>query len=352
MDRPSVVVVGAGLAGTVLGRTLQKRGWSVRIYQQTKPGSATPVAAGLWNPINFFRLIPGWRVEEALPAMLDFFEDEERDLGQIFLNHRPYVQPILHQAHRLQWEDAAAKYPRWLDAHWQGAGDAGLHALERSWGVLAWGLVREAGWLDVERYIQACRQRWQSQGQWVDALWTETDQVEPSSVVDARGVFAQSEGGYLARMKPTKGELVEFTLPNGPATVMIKRDLFLQPLGGDRYRAGATFEWHDFSADPTAQGKAQLQAGLVQLLGEDLAGAHDFEYKAGIRPASHDRRPYVGAHPVGANRWVFNGFGAKGVLLAPLLAAELAAAMEGKGVLNPEADTKRLGPLVSGGFVV
>lgn len=352
MDRPSVVVVGAGLAGTVLGRTLQKRGWSVRIYQQTKPGSATPVAAGLWNPINFFRLIPGWRVEEALPAMLDFFEDEERDLGQIFLNHRPYVQPILHQAHRLQWEDAAAKYPRWLDAHWQGAGDAGLHALERSWGVLAWGLVREAGWLDVERYILACRQRWQSQGQWVDALWTEAEQVKQHSVVDARGVFAQSEGGYLARMKPTKGELVEFTLPNGPATVMIKRDLFLQPLGGDRYRAGATFEWHDFSADPTAQGKAQLQAGLVQLLGEDLAGAHDFEYKAGIRPASHDRRPYVGAHPGGANRWVFNGFGAKGVLLAPLLAAELAAAMEGKGVLNPEADTKRLGPLLSGGFVV
>jgi glycine/D-amino acid oxidase-like deaminating enzyme len=182
----------------------------------------------------------------------------------------------------------------------------------------------------------------------VDALWTEAEQVERSSVVDARGVFAHSGSEFLARLKPTKGELVEFTLPNGPASVMIKRDLFLQPLGGDRYRAGATFEWHDFSPGSTEQGKAKLQAGLVQLLGEDLSGAYDFEYKAGLRPASHDRRPYVGAHPGGGNRWVFNGFGAKGVLLAPLLASELTAAMEGKGVLNPEADTKRLGPFLSG----
>jgi len=348
LDSRSVVVVGAGLAGTVLGRTLQRRGWSVQIFQHTRPGAATPVAAGLWNPINFFRLIPGWRVEEALPAMLDFFESEERDLGQPFLNHRPYVQPILHQEHKLQWDAAAANYPRWLEANWQGAGDAGLHAYERTWGVLAWGLVREAGWLDVEGYIQACRLRWQSQGRWVDALWTEAEQVERSSVVDARGVFAHSRSEFLARLKPTKGELVEFTLPNGPASVMIKRDLFLQPLGGDRYRAGATFEWQDFSPGSTEKGKAKLQAGLVQLLGEDLSGAYDFEYKAGLRPASHDRRPYVGAHPEGGNRWVFNGFGAKGVLLAPLLASELTAAMEGKGVLNPEADTKRLGPFLSG----
>jgi len=342
LDSPSVVIVGAGLAGTVLGRTLQKRGWSVQIFQHNKPGSATPVAAGLWNPINFFRLTPGWRVEEALPAMRDFFEAEEKDLGQPFLNHRPYVQPLLHHEHRIHWQDAASKHPRWLDADWQGAGKAGLERFERAWGVRAWGLVREAGWLDVEAYVRACCLRWQSQGQWVDAHWNEEYPRGHAHVVDARGVFAQHADRFLARLKPAQGELVEFTLPNGPSSVMIKRDLFLQPLGQDRYRAGATFEWQECSPVPTAQGQAKLRAGLVQLLGEDLSGAYDFEYKAGIRPAAHDRRPYVGAHPHGNQRWVFNGFGAKGVLLAPLLAGELAAAMEGHGHLNPESDTKRL----------
>jgi glycine/D-amino acid oxidase-like deaminating enzyme len=61
------------------------------------------------------------------------------------------------------------------------------------------------------------------------------------------------------------------------------------------------------------------------------------DYKAGIRPASHDRRPYVGADPVLSNRFVFNGFGAKGVLLAPMMAEELANFMIHHQPLHPES---------------
>ncbi|MFM9143715.1 MAG: hypothetical protein ACKOPP_06940, partial [Bacteroidota bacterium] len=86
MSTPTVVVVGGGLAGTVLGRTLQNRGWELELIDHPQPGAATLVAAGLWNPINFFRLIPGWRVEEALAAMMAFFEAEEKALGESFLH--------------------------------------------------------------------------------------------------------------------------------------------------------------------------------------------------------------------------------------------------------------------------
>jgi len=343
LSKPTVVVVGGGLAGTVLGRTLQNRGWELELIDHPQPGAATLVAAGLWNPINFFRLIPGWRVEEALAAMMAFFEAEEKDLGESFLHPMPYLQPIFRPDHVQQWEGATNRYPRWLAL--QGETPPDLAKLERLWGgVKAWGLVREAGWLDVAAYIQACHRLWASQGRLTQAMWDTGKATRDQVWVDARGVFGHTADGLLERLKPTQGELVEFTLPNGPSSAMIKRDLFLQPLGQDRYRAGATFEWQKCSPVPTMEGQAQLQVGLVQLLGQDLSGAYDLVYKAGIRPSSHDRRPYVGRHPEGGQRWVFNGFGAKGVLLAPLMALELASTMEGMDQLHPEATVARLTP--------
>lgn len=344
MSNPAVVVVGGGLAGTVLGRTLQNRGWDLELFHHPQPGAATPVAAGLWNPINFFRLIPGWRVEESLASMLEFFEAEEQAFGQTFLHPMPYGQPLFNADHLFQWEGAVQRFPRWLDL--QRDSLPGLENLERLWGgIKAWGLVREAGWLDVAAYIHACHRLWESQGRLNPTLWKPNSTDHGIPWVDARGVFARSEHDVLARLKPTQGELVEFTLSNGPASIMIKRDLFLQPLGQDRYRAGATFEWQNCSPLPTREGQAQLRAGLVQLLGQDLSGACDFEYKAGIRPSSHDRRPYVGRHHYEDKRWVFNGFGAKGVLLAPLMAKELASTMEGQDQVHAEAKVGRLKPI-------
>lgn len=144
MSKPAVVVVGGGLAGTVLGRTLQNRGWQLELFHHPQPGAATPVAAGLWNPINFFRLIPGWRVEESLASMLEFFEAEEQAFGQTFLHPMPYGQPLFNADHLFQWEGAVQRFPRWLEL--QRDSLPGLENLERLWGgVKAWGLVREAG---------------------------------------------------------------------------------------------------------------------------------------------------------------------------------------------------------------
>ena len=40
---------------------------------------------------------------------------------------------------------------------------------------------------------------------------------------------------------------------------------------------------------------------------------------AGIRPATRDRRPFIGIHPVYKTIAIFNGFGSKGVSLIPYL---------------------------------
>ena len=65
------------------------------------------------------------------------------------------------------------------------------------------------------------------------------------------------------------------------------------------------------------------------------------EQKTGIRPATKDRRPFIGFHPEQKLLGIFNGFGAKGVSLAPYFAEHLAMCMEQKTAIDPEVSINR-----------
>jgi glycine oxidase len=66
------------------------------------------------------------------------------------------------------------------------------------------------------------------------------------------------------------------------------------------------------------------------------------EQQVGIRPTTPDRRPIIGAHPEFSKLLIFNGLGTKGYLMAPLLAKEFVAFLEGKGELDAEVRIERL----------
>ena len=65
------------------------------------------------------------------------------------------------------------------------------------------------------------------------------------------------------------------------------------------------------------------------------------EHASGLRPAASDRRPYLGVHPRIPKHFIFNGFGSKGVLLAPFFADQLTKHILKGAPLNQEVDIKR-----------
>ena len=69
-----------------------------------------------------------------------------------------------------------------------------------------------------------------------------------------------------------------------------------------------------------------------------------FEIKgqlAGVRPATKDRKPFVGIHPEHKPLGIFNGLGTKGVSLAPYFAENFIDFLESKAELVPEVDVFR-----------
>lgn len=61
------VVVGQGLAGTLLSYFLHKNGKSVLIIDDNFKGSSSKVAAGIVNPITGKNFIKSWRIHDFLP---------------------------------------------------------------------------------------------------------------------------------------------------------------------------------------------------------------------------------------------------------------------------------------------
>ncbi len=71
------------------------------------------------------------------------------------------------------------------------------------------------------------------------------------------------------------------------------------------------------------------------------------DHKAAIRPATLERRPFVGFHPQQSNVGILNGMGTKGSSLAPFFAHQLAQHIVYGFPIAPEADVHRFNRILS-----
>ena len=83
-------------------------------------------------------------------------------------------------------------------------------------------------------------------------------------------------------------------------------------------RIGSTYD-HEFSDSlPTECGREEILERLSMIYSGNI---EVIGHMAGIRPATFDRRPFIGFHNQFPNVGIFNGFGAKGVSLVPYFAS-------------------------------
>jgi glycine/D-amino acid oxidase-like deaminating enzyme len=142
---------------------------------------------------------------------------------------------------------------------------------------------------------------------------------------------------------PAKGELLKIQTVQADPSFILNKNGFLLPIGQNAYKVGATYRWDEFGPEPTVSGYEELKDKLAQF---QLSDYIEIEKLVGIRPATQDRRPFVGMHPekpVG----IFNGFGSKGVSLIPYFANEFVSELQGKKMVHPDASIRRFNHLFS-----
>jgi glycine/D-amino acid oxidase-like deaminating enzyme len=133
-------------------------------------------------------------------------------------------------------------------------------------------------------------------------------------------------------LKPAKGEILLIESPDAPQEIFNGK-VYGVPIGSNRFRVGATYEWDATHAEPTSAKYEELTKQLGGLLKVPF---RVIEHQAGIRPSTPSRRPLFLRSKLNSKAFAFNGLGTKGVLLAPMLADEIAQFFKFRKPVHPE----------------
>jgi glycine/D-amino acid oxidase-like deaminating enzyme len=140
-------------------------------------------------------------------------------------------------------------------------------------------------------------------------------------------------------INPTQGEILTITSENIIEIESLNRKCFILPIGNHHFKVGSTYIWDTYDSAITTTGKAEIEKNITYLTDSTY---EVIAQNAGIRPTTLDRRPLIGAHMDYPNLHIFNGLGAKGYMLAPLLAKEMVDHILDGNLLDKETSISRL----------
>ncbi|HEV2737658.1 MAG TPA: glycine oxidase ThiO [Candidatus Elarobacter sp.] len=148
-----------------------------------------------------------------------------------------------------------------------------------------------------------------------------------ATVINAAGAWAGELHGVpdhaRVPVRPVAGEMLALAVPRDAVHALVwLGHRYLVPRGDGRLLVGATVEARGFDARVTAAGMHDLLDAALAVA-PALASFAVVETWAGLRPGSHDGRPYLGATSLGGYV-VASGHFRNGILLAPVTARLIA----------------------------
>ena len=276
----------------------------------------------------------------------EFYQRMQDKMAVTFLHELPMYRPFLSLQEQNDWI-AKAENPEFKTFIKEiVAPEDALPGITNSLGGL---MLDKCGYLDIRLLLKVVREYLLKNSRLRLEQFHEPDlQIIENGIkyqdIEARKVV-YCDGPYLGEsrwfswlpLRPVKGEILTIEMEKS-LEYIVNRGVFVLPQGKQKYKVGATFDNKDITTVPTPQARTQLEDKLKKLI--------QFPYQvvgheAGIRPATSDRRPFIGLHPEFEPLAVFNGLGTKGVSLAPFLAKEFFQFLEQGRPLIPEVAITR-----------
>lgn len=355
VDSPAsydVLLVGQGIAGTVLAQVLLRRGKKILVIDNWNYSTSSKVAAGLYNPIVFKRLTKSWMIDELLPAAEFFYSEFEKILGEQFFYKKEILKIFSEQSEQVFWLKKAQEVQL---KNYLTASITENFIPDRVHNPMGAAVVKRAGNVDVVKMLNLFRARLKASNLLVEEQFNYNElivhfdkvlykNIQANKIIFCEG-FRVTENPWFNWLpfKLTKGEILTIRTSSAlkeedEAEPVINKGVFILPLGNCIYKVGATYNWDQLDELPTEKGKAELLEKLRKVI---LVPFEVLNQEAGIRPTVLDRRPLIGLHPLHNSLGVFNGMGTKGILLAPYFANQLADFLDGIAPIAQEADIFR-----------
>ena len=340
------IIVGQGIAGTVLAFQLRLKDKRVLVIDKHRDNTSSKIASGTYNPMVLKRFTPSWKIEGQLIPLNNFLDAFETSFNtSINVPIKLWRKFVSIQEQNLWLEKSCHnRLVPFMNSSFISNPHQDVNA------DFGFGEVKKSGWVDLLKMITIFKKKLMSEGCFLDEEFDYNSILIKQNSVIYKSISAQKiifcEGHRLTKnpffnylpLLRTKGELITVKIDGLNVEELIKSNITLLPLGNNIYKVGATFNWSEKDELCSAKAREELLVKLKKLVKINPVLINQY---AGLRPTVKDRRALLGAHPNHKNILVFNGLGSRGLLISPYLAIQLIEFME-KGIpLDPEVDIKR-----------
>ncbi len=341
------LILGQGIAGTLLSYALIQAGKSVLVIDQPQHNSSSRIASAVINPISGKQLRQSNNFELFKPAALQVYQSLEQLLGvplltpsQLWLMHnnaaeRDIFAEQMELGHPyLKADDEATTLMPYFNLSSFGSGQ-----VSPCWVIQGNTLLDH--WRD---YLAQNNALLETHFDW-DKLVLADDYVQYGDIkahklICCEGVKGR-ENPYFSSLpyNRNKGEALILKIPGLPQDAMYHFGLRLVPWGNDDlFWFGSSHEW-TFADDQPSQ---SWYTQAIEVLDATLKLPYTVvEHLAAERPSVAGQIPFAGIHPHYPALAIFNGLGTRGYSSGPFFAQQLAQQLLHPQHSIPIADIRR-----------
>ncbi len=335
------LVVGFGLAGLSVARHLELNNASFDIISDNSQLSSK-VAGGIINPVAVKRLKPAWQVENFLPFAKIFYQSLEKDISNEIYKKKSLNVFIHNTEQENNWYEALDKsrLKPFISSQVYNNDNQNLN-------IDKIGKIKAAS-INLRDLFTSSKSHYQNK--WFTETFKHKDlKINSNSVSYHNKIYRHiifCEGFGVSKnplfndleIYGNKGDYLIFKSKNLQTQDIHKAKYFLIPLGKDLYKFGATYQRQPLNHQLSAEAKSQMIEALDKMINTPY---EIVDQVCGIRPTTKDRRPVVGTHSKHKNVHILNGFGSRGVMLAPKLGHTLVKHILEKEPIDTEISIQR-----------
>ncbi len=346
MREVDYLIVGQGLAGSVLACLLQMARKKILVIDNAHRTAASLAAAGIINPITGKRLNRPFLIDQLLADAFTTYPSIEQFLGASFFQRKTVLRLLQSADEQAHWKErlSAGDYAKYL----------GLIECPRFSSNSPWfgGFeIAMAGQLDVPTFVRQTRNALATRDSLAE---TEFDyhelslsdgsvrwrQYSAKAVIFCEG-YKLTENPFFNRIQlnPAKGEILTLRAQGFTDDRIIQCGKWLFRTSFGEIKTGTTYTWDRLDESPTLAGRNEIEQSICKFAGFDY---EVIAHSAGVRPVIKvDNRPVIGTHPENNRLAILNGLGSKGALQAPFASKQLIANLEKGAMIHPEFDVCR-----------
>jgi glycine/D-amino acid oxidase-like deaminating enzyme len=340
------LIIGQGICGSFLSHYLQNAKKSFLVIDKNEEITPSKVSAGIINPVTGRRLVKVWMADEIVSFAHEAYNDIGGSLGISAISQKNLIDffPNVHQRQ---------VFLERIDEH---ADHLHSYAEQNQFNAffnyeLGCGEIRHCYTVHLESLLPAFRARLKAANQLeeedfrFEELVIKEDSVEYDGITAQKIIFCDGLSSFQnpffrqLPFAPNKGEALIVEIANLPSTHIYKKGFVLAPLAtAGVFWFGSNYQWSFPHAEPTKEFYDQAERHLRAWLKIPFAV---LAHRSALRPATLERRPFVGLHPHHPTLGILNGMGTKGCSLAPFFAKQLVDHLVEDKNIMPEADVRR-----------